>query len=224
MGKKGLLIAYAIAPAAIPARWRASRRHGHPAGRWGSWVKDCTCVVGGPRAAWTFCRFPPTCALPLRQAHRSRGEASTCQHCMAACISYGEVSELAQTMEITPKSVLFAALVALLRVRSRAVHRTGTAWDFDRIQVEPGAGEGTPAGLGCLSARSMRRHPNISSAVAGTNGVRATQKLPFALKLGLVPGLPRALSRIRVRDGDLRILRSILRPNPRNSGQNGLCP
>ena len=107
MGKKGLLIAYDYCTGCHTCEVACKQEHGYPAGRWGIMVKDCT-RESADRVQVDFLPFP-TDLCDLCATRTGAGEKPACvKHCMAACISYGEVSELAQTMEITPKSVLFS--------------------------------------------------------------------------------------------------------------------
>ena len=83
------------APAATAARWPASRNIGYPAGRWGIMVKDCTRETVD-KVQVDFLPFPTDlCDLCARRT--SAGEKPACvKHCMSACMSYGDLDELAQ--------------------------------------------------------------------------------------------------------------------------------
>jgi Fe-S-cluster-containing dehydrogenase component len=107
VGKNGLLVAYDYCTGCHACEVACKQEHGYPAGRWGIMVKDCTRETVD-RVQVDFLPFPTDlCDLCARRT--AAGEKPACvKHCMAACISYGEVSELARTMEITPKSVLFS--------------------------------------------------------------------------------------------------------------------
>ena len=106
MAKKGLLINYDYCTGCHTCEVACKQEHGYPAGRWGIMVKDLTRETVD-KVQVDFLPFPTDlCDLCARRT--AAGEKPACvKHCMAACMSYGEVSELARLMETTPKSVLF---------------------------------------------------------------------------------------------------------------------
>lgn len=107
MGKKGLLIHYDYCTGCHTCEVACKQEHGYPAGRWGIMVKDCT-RESADKVEVDFLPFP-TDLCDLCVARTQAGEKPACvKHCMSACISHGDVSELARAMEEMPKSVLFA--------------------------------------------------------------------------------------------------------------------
>ena len=107
MGKKGLLIHYDYCTGCHTCEVACKQEHDYPAGRWGIMVKDCT-RESVDKVEVDFLPFP-TDLCDLCAGRTQAGEKPACvKHCMSACISYGDVSELARAMEETPKSVLFA--------------------------------------------------------------------------------------------------------------------
>ena len=69
-------------------------------------VKDCTRETEG-KVQVDFLPFP-TDLCDLCAGRTRAGEKPACvKHCMSACMSYGDVSELAKVMETTPRSALF---------------------------------------------------------------------------------------------------------------------
>ena len=107
MGKKGLLINYDYCTGCMTCVVACKQEHDYPAGRWGIMVKDCTRETEG-RVQVDFLPFPTDlCDLCARRT--VAGEQPACvKHCMAACMSYGDLTDLAAQMEQTPRSVLFA--------------------------------------------------------------------------------------------------------------------
>lgn len=107
MAKMGLLIHYDYCTGCHTCEVACKQEHGYPADRWGIMVKDCTRETEG-KVQVDFLPFPTDlCDLCARRTRA--GEKPACvKHCLAACISYGRVSDLAIEMEKTPKSVLFA--------------------------------------------------------------------------------------------------------------------
>jgi anaerobic dimethyl sulfoxide reductase subunit B (iron-sulfur subunit) len=107
MAKKGLLIHYDFCTGCHACEVACKQEHGYPAGRWGIMVKDCTRETNG-KVQVDFLPFPTDlCDLCARRT--AAGEKPTCvKHCMAGCISYGSIAELAVEMEKTPRSVLFS--------------------------------------------------------------------------------------------------------------------
>jgi Fe-S-cluster-containing dehydrogenase component len=106
MAKKGLLISYDYCTGCHTCEVACKQEHGYPAGRWGIMVKDCTRETAD-KVQVDFLPFPTDlCDLCARRT--GAGEKPACvKHCMSACMSYGEVSELARLMETMPKSVLY---------------------------------------------------------------------------------------------------------------------
>ncbi|MBN1631887.1 MAG: 4Fe-4S binding protein [Thermoleophilia bacterium] len=107
MAKKGLLIHYEYCTGCMACVVACKQEHDYPAGRWGIMVKDCTRETEG-RVQVDFLPFPTDlCDLCPGRTH-SGGKPACVKHCMAACISYGELPELAKEMEGKPRSALFA--------------------------------------------------------------------------------------------------------------------
>ena len=108
MAKKGLLINYDYCTGCMACVVACKQEHDLPAGRWGIMVKDCTRETENGKVQVDFLPFPTDlCDLCARRTHG--GEQPSCvKHCMSACMTYGEISELAELMETMPKSVLYA--------------------------------------------------------------------------------------------------------------------
>ena len=107
MAKKGLLIHYDYCTGCHACEVACKQEHDYPAGRWGIMVKDCTRETEG-KVQVDFLPFP-TDLCDLCVSRVRDGQKPACvKHCMAACISYGELANLAKEMESTPRSALFA--------------------------------------------------------------------------------------------------------------------
>jgi Fe-S-cluster-containing dehydrogenase component len=106
MARKGLLINYDYCTGCHTCAVACKQEHGYPAGRWGIMVKDLTRETVD-KVQVDFLPFPTDlCDLCARRT--AAGEKPACvKHCMAGCMSYGEVGELARAMETMPRSALF---------------------------------------------------------------------------------------------------------------------
>jgi Fe-S-cluster-containing dehydrogenase component len=106
MGRKGLLVNYDYCTGCHTCEVACKQEHNYPAGRWGIMVKDFTRETVD-KVAVDFLPFP-TDLCDLCAARTRVGEKPACvKHCMAACISYGDVEELAKEMDTQPRSALF---------------------------------------------------------------------------------------------------------------------
>jgi anaerobic dimethyl sulfoxide reductase subunit B (iron-sulfur subunit) len=106
VAKKGLVIHYVYCTSCMACVVACEQEHGYPVGRWGIMVKDLSRETEGKVQA-DFLPFPTDlCDLYARRI--AAGEKPACaKHCMAACMRYGEISELTRVMETMPKSALF---------------------------------------------------------------------------------------------------------------------
>jgi len=106
MAKKGLLIHYDYCTGCMACVVACKQEHDYPAGRWGIMVNDCTRETEG-RVQVDFLPFPTDlCDLCARRTHQGKRPACV-KHCMAECMFYGELHDLAKKMETMPRSVLF---------------------------------------------------------------------------------------------------------------------
>jgi Fe-S-cluster-containing dehydrogenase component len=106
MAKKGLLINYDYCTGCHTCEVACKQEHAFPPGLAGIVVKDCTRQTVG-KVQVDFLPFPTDlCDLCVQRTRA--GERPACvKHCMAGCMTFGDVRELAQKMEVTPRSVLF---------------------------------------------------------------------------------------------------------------------
>jgi Fe-S-cluster-containing dehydrogenase component len=107
MAKKGLLINYDYCTGCHSCEVACKQEHGYPAGRWGILVKDCTRETEG-KVQVDFLPFPTDLCDLCAGRTRAGGKPACVKHCMAACISYGELAALAREMESKPKCALFS--------------------------------------------------------------------------------------------------------------------
>lgn len=108
MARKGLLINYDYCTGCHTCEVACKQEHGYPAGLGGIVVKDCTRQTVD-KVQVDFLPFPTDlCDLCARRTQA--GEQPACvKHCMAACMTYGDVSDLAMALETTPRSAIFAS-------------------------------------------------------------------------------------------------------------------
>lgn len=105
--KMGLLIHYEYCTGCHACEVACKQEHGYPAGMWGIMVKDYT-HESGDRVQVDFLPMP-TELCDLCVSRTRAGEQPACvKHCMSACMIYGEVSELSQILETTPRNAIFA--------------------------------------------------------------------------------------------------------------------
>jgi Fe-S-cluster-containing dehydrogenase component len=82
------------------------QEHGHPVGIGGIMVIDCTRQTVD-KVQVDFLPFP-TDLCDLCAARTHAGEQPACvKHCMASCMTCGDVSELGEMLDRTPRSALF---------------------------------------------------------------------------------------------------------------------
>jgi Fe-S-cluster-containing dehydrogenase component len=104
--KKGLLINYEYCTGCHTCEVACKQEHGYPAGTWGIMVKDFT-RQNPDKVQVDFLPFP-TDLCDLCAARTRQGEKPACvKHCMAGCMSYGELEELAGQMATMPRSALY---------------------------------------------------------------------------------------------------------------------
>jgi len=106
VARNGLLINYDYCTGCHTCEVACKQEHAHPPGRWGIMVNDCT-HQNTDGVQVDFLPFP-TDLCDLCASRVAAGERPACvKHCMSACITYGEVGDLAREMETLPRSALF---------------------------------------------------------------------------------------------------------------------
>jgi Fe-S-cluster-containing dehydrogenase component len=108
MARMGLLIDYEYCTGCHSCAVACKQEHGYPPGKWG--IKVTEYVLEGFKDKVNIDYIPfPTDLCDLCAKRVKEGEQPACvKHCMAACMYYGPISELAKQMEKKPKNVLFA--------------------------------------------------------------------------------------------------------------------
>lgn len=109
MPRYGLLIDYEFCTGCHTCEIACKEAHGLPPGQWG--IKLCQ-IGPMPYAGdeWAFDFIPvPTDLCDLCGERVQRGLQPACvRHCQAGVMKFGTVKELAQFMEIKPRTALFA--------------------------------------------------------------------------------------------------------------------
>lgn len=107
MSKKGLLIDYEYCTGCHTCEVACKQEHQYPPGKWGIKVNELV-METFHKVAVDYLPFP-TDLCDLCHRRTQAGELPSCvKHCQANCMTYGEIGELAQTMEKKAKMVLFA--------------------------------------------------------------------------------------------------------------------
>ncbi len=107
LARKGLLIDYDFCTGCHTCEVACKQEHCRPPGEWGIKVTEYIIEAHG-KVAIDYLPFP-TALCDLCRARTGRGEPPACvKHCPAACMTYGEISELVREMEKNPRTVLFA--------------------------------------------------------------------------------------------------------------------
>ncbi len=109
MARFGLLIDYQFCTGCHSCEIACKQEHDLPEGQWGIRI-----LQSGPMQyaedKWTFDYIPvPTDLCDLCKERVGNGFQPACvRHCQAGVMKYGTVKELAEYMELKPKTVLFA--------------------------------------------------------------------------------------------------------------------
>lgn len=103
----GLLIDYEYCTGCYTCQVACAQEHHHPAGRGGIRVQEIVEALPNDQAYLAYIPFPTELCV-LCPARTRKGQQPACvQHCMAACMKYGRIEDLAK--EITkPRMVLWA--------------------------------------------------------------------------------------------------------------------
>jgi Fe-S-cluster-containing dehydrogenase component len=108
MGKKGLLIHYEYCTGCHTCEVACKQEHNFPEGKWGIKVHEFVQEISSRKVEIDYLPFP-TDLCNLCGSRIADGELPACvKHCQAACMTYGDIAELAPMMETAPKMVLFA--------------------------------------------------------------------------------------------------------------------
>jgi Fe-S-cluster-containing dehydrogenase component len=107
MAKKGLLIDYEYCTGCYSCIVACKQEHNYPVGKGGIRVDEII-TEGNGKVRTDYIPFP-TEYCDLCASLVAKGEKPACvKHCMAKCMSFGPLNELANEMENLKRSVLFS--------------------------------------------------------------------------------------------------------------------
>lgn len=108
MEKKGLLIHYEYCTGCHTCEVACKQEHHLPAGKWGIRVHEFIQEISSRRVEIDYLPFP-TDLCNLCAPRTAAGELPACvKHCQAACMTYGDIGELALKMGSASKMALFS--------------------------------------------------------------------------------------------------------------------
>lgn len=108
MEKQGLLIDYEYCTGCHSCEVACKQEHEYPAGKWGIKVNEFTQQISEKRMEITYLPFP-TDLCNLCHQRTSHGELPACvKHCQAACMTFGNITDLVASLVKKPKMVLFS--------------------------------------------------------------------------------------------------------------------
>ena len=108
MAQKGLLIHYEYCTGCHTCEVACKQEHNLPVGKWGIKVHEFVQEISSRKVEIDYLPFP-TDLCNLCQARTAAGDPPACvKHCQAACMTFGDIAELAMKIDGTPKMVLFA--------------------------------------------------------------------------------------------------------------------
>jgi Fe-S-cluster-containing dehydrogenase component len=106
--KYGLLIDYEYCTGCYACQVACAQEHNWPAGMGGMKVMEVVQQLPHDQAYINYLPFP-THLCVLCAARTGKGLEPACvKHCMASCIKYGKIEELAEEMKNKPKMVLWS--------------------------------------------------------------------------------------------------------------------
>ena len=108
MGRKGLLIDYEYCTGCHSCEVACQMEKGLPTDRWGIKLNQIgPWVLGEDDYEFTFLPYP-TKLCDLCAERVEAGKRPTCEkHCLAQVLRFGEVADLAQSLEDKPKQLLY---------------------------------------------------------------------------------------------------------------------
>ena len=105
--ENGLLIDYEYCTGCFACQVACQQEHHHPAGMGGIRVQEIVQTLPGDKAYLSYIPFPTELCV-LCAARTRKGQQPACvQTCMAGCMKYGTIEELAKEMT-KPRMVLWA--------------------------------------------------------------------------------------------------------------------
>lgn len=106
--ENGLLIDYEYCTGCYTCQVACCQEHGWEAGMSGMQVIEQVQKLPKGRAYLTYLPFPTELCV-LCASRTKKGQQPACvQHCMAGCIRYGRINDLAEEMKKKPRMALWA--------------------------------------------------------------------------------------------------------------------
>jgi Fe-S-cluster-containing dehydrogenase component len=104
----GLLIDYEFCTGCYACQIACAQEYQWPAGMGGIRVTEIVQTLPGDKSYLTFLPFPTESCVLCAGRTRKGLQPACVQHCLAACMKYGRIDELAQEMKKKPRMVLWA--------------------------------------------------------------------------------------------------------------------
>ena len=104
----GLLIDYEYCTGCYACQVACAQEYQWPAGMAGMHVIEVVQKLSNDRAYLAYVPFPTELCVLCAPRTRKGLEPACVQHCMASCMEYGEIEELARKMGKKPRMVLWA--------------------------------------------------------------------------------------------------------------------
>jgi Fe-S-cluster-containing dehydrogenase component len=106
--KFGLLIDYEYCTGCYACQIACAQEYKWPAGSGGIRVMEVVQKLKGDKSYLTFLPFPTELCV-LCAGRTRKGQQPACvQHCLAACMKYGRLEDLAEEMKHKPRMVLWS--------------------------------------------------------------------------------------------------------------------
>lgn len=167
----GLLIDYQYCTGCHSCEVACKEEHGFPVGKWGiRLLQDGPWEIDAKHMNWN--KIPvPTDLCDLCAARTAEGRMPTCMHhCLAKCIDYGPVDELASKLAEKPRQVLFvpdsSRAADLVPLSVADVEGAGSPLDYLAGLEDVPVFESQTAGNGLISDRPEDVEGNESFRVA----------------------------------------------------------
>jgi Fe-S-cluster-containing dehydrogenase component len=107
MHRYGLLIDYEYCTGCHTCEIACSQEYGWPAGMAGIKVTEVVQQLPGDRAYLTYIPFTTELCILCAPRIKKGLEPACVKHCMAACMKFGPIEELAEEMKKKPRMVLW---------------------------------------------------------------------------------------------------------------------
>ena len=104
----GLLIDYEYCTGCYACQVACAQEYHWPAGMSGMHVIEVVQKLPNDKAYLTYVPFPTELCILCAPRTRKGLEPACVQHCMASCMQYGRIEELAEEMGKKPRMVLWA--------------------------------------------------------------------------------------------------------------------